>query len=169
MRQHALEYAFDPLLRLVDRVLAQAVHANQASCLARSRTAPLPRVVSTLHPVKEGVYPWKVSTYDLGDGIRQVWKPLQKAGRSEMSTTRVDIDDDVTALLHELNQPVQEVVREFLVLELYRRGTISSGKAAQLLGMSRWEFIRHASRLGIALFDMTEEEWQAERSRAEAI
>ncbi|NUQ62764.1 MAG: UPF0175 family protein [Pirellulales bacterium] len=86
-----------------------------------------------------------------------------------MSTTRVDLDDALTTLLYESNQPVQEVVREFLVLELYRRGTISSGKAASLLGMSRWEFIRHASRLGIALFDMTEEEWQAERARMEAI
>jgi predicted HTH domain antitoxin len=86
-----------------------------------------------------------------------------------MSTIRVDLDDELTVLFHKSNQPVQEVVREFLVLELYRRGTISSGKAAQLLGMSRWEFIRHASRLGIPLFDMTQEEWRAERSRAESI
>jgi predicted HTH domain antitoxin len=55
------------------------------------------------------------------------------------------------------------------VLELYRRGTISSGKAAQLLDMPRWEFVRHASRLGIAFFDLTEDEWAAERMQAETL
>ena len=38
---------------------------------------------------------------------------------------------------------------------------------AALLSMSRFEFIRYASRLGIAFFDLTEDEWQAERAQAE--
>jgi len=69
----------------------------------------------------------------------------------------------VVALLRSQNQPVQQAVREMLVLELYRRGTISSGKGAQLLGMSRPQFIAFASHLGIAFFDMTEDEWVQER------
>jgi predicted HTH domain antitoxin len=48
------------------------------------------------------------------------------------------------------------------VLELYRQGKISSGKAAELVGMPRIAFIQHASALGIPFFDMTEEEWRAE-------
>jgi len=52
---------------------------------------------------------------------------------------------------------------------LYRRGTISSGKAAELLSMSRWEFIHHASRLGIPYFAMTGDEWEAERKRSETV
>lgn len=86
-----------------------------------------------------------------------------------MSVIHLNWEDDLTALLRETNQPVPQTVREFVVLELYRRGTISSGKAAQLLNMTRWEFIRHASRLGIAFFDMTDEEWQDELAQAEAI
>ncbi len=86
-----------------------------------------------------------------------------------MSTIRLDLEEDLAALLQTANQPVQRTARELIVLELYRRGSISSGKAAQLLDMSRWEFIRHASRLGIAFFDMTEEEWQAERLQAETV
>ncbi len=39
---------------------------------------------------------------------------------------------------------------------------ISSGKAAELLGMERIAFIRYASRLGLPYFDMTESEWEAE-------
>lgn len=86
-----------------------------------------------------------------------------------MSTIHINLQDDLAVLLHEANQPVEDTVREYLVLELYRRGTISSGKAAQLLDMPRWEFVRFASRLGIAFFDMTEDEWQAERAQAQAL
>ena len=51
-----------------------------------------------------------------------------------------------------------------IVLELYRRGTISSGKAAELLDMPRLDFIRHASHLGIPHIDMTPDEWEAEKA-----
>ena len=86
-----------------------------------------------------------------------------------MSTISIDLEEDLAALLQGLNQPVQQAAHEFIVLELYRRGTISSGKAAQLLGISRWEFVHHASRLGIAFFDLTEDEWAAERMQAEML
>ena len=86
-----------------------------------------------------------------------------------MSTVKLDLEEDLVALLHQLNQPVQRAARELIVLELYRRGAISSGKAAQLLNMSRWEFIHHASRLGIAYFELTEDEWEAERTRSETL
>lgn len=56
-----------------------------------------------------------------------------------------------------------------IVLELYRRGTISSGKAAELLGMQRIDFIKHASRLGIPYIDMTEDEWAAEKAASESL
>ena len=81
-----------------------------------------------------------------------------------MSTVSIDLDDDLVALLHSQNQPARQAVREIIVLELYRRGTISSGKGAELLGMSRPQFIAYASHLGIAFFDMTEDEWTQERA-----
>lgn len=86
-----------------------------------------------------------------------------------MSVIHLNLEDDLTALLHESNQPVQETVREFIVLELYRRGAISSGKAAQSLAMSRSDFIHHASRLGVAFFDMTSDEWQNEKNQLESL
>ncbi len=69
-----------------------------------------------------------------------------------MNTISIALEEDIAALLQALNQPVQQAAREFIVLELYWRGTISSGKAAQLLNMPRWEFVRHASRLGYCFF-----------------
>jgi len=86
-----------------------------------------------------------------------------------MASLNLDLEDDLVALLHQLNQPLKQSVREFIVLELYRRGSISSGKAAQLLEMSRWEFVRYASKLGIAYFDMTEDEWEAENTRSDEL
>jgi predicted HTH domain antitoxin len=85
-----------------------------------------------------------------------------------MSTVRVDLDEAVATLLHQTNQPVREAAQEMILLELYRRGTISSGKAAELLGMPRLDFIRHASQLGIPLIDMTGDEWEAEKTALEA-
>ncbi|GIW41438.1 MAG: hypothetical protein KatS3mg076_2015 [Candidatus Binatia bacterium] len=35
--------------------------------------------------------------------------------------------------------------------------------------MSRWEFVHHASHLGIPYFAMTQDEWEAERSRSEML
>jgi predicted HTH domain antitoxin len=80
-----------------------------------------------------------------------------------VSTVKIDLDEGLAPLLHQTDRPIQEAARE-IVLELYRRGTISSGKAAELLGMLRLEFIRHASRLGIPHIDMTPDEWEAERA-----
>jgi predicted HTH domain antitoxin len=85
-----------------------------------------------------------------------------------MSTVRVDLDEAVATLLHQTNQPVREAAQEMILLELYRRGTISSGKAAELLGMPRLDFIRHASQLGIPFIDMTVDEWEAEKAALEA-
>jgi len=61
-----------------------------------------------------------------------------------MSSVMIEIDETLAALLRQTNQPVQEAGREMIVLELYRRGTISSGRAAELLGMDRIDFIQHA-------------------------
>ena len=86
-----------------------------------------------------------------------------------MSTIRIEIDETLAALLHQTNQPVQAAAREMIVLELYRRGTISSGKAAELLGTSRLAFIQHASGLGIPYLEMTEDEWAAEKAASESL
>ncbi len=81
-----------------------------------------------------------------------------------MSKLTIDLDEDLAAVLRQIHQPMEQAVRELTVLELYRRGSISSGKAAELLGMARLAFLQHASQLGIPFFDMTEDEWAAEQA-----
>jgi predicted HTH domain antitoxin len=77
-------------------------------------------------------------------------------------TINIPLDPELTGLLQMFDRPVPDTARELIVLELYRQGKISSGKAAELLSIERVAFIRHASQLGIPFFDMTDEEWQAE-------
>jgi predicted HTH domain antitoxin len=86
-----------------------------------------------------------------------------------MSSVRIEIDEALAAVLHQTNQPVQAAAREMIVLELYRRGAISSGKAADLLGVSRLAFIQQASKLGIPYLEMTEDEWAAEKAASESL
>lgn len=86
-----------------------------------------------------------------------------------MSTVQIDLADDVVSLLQETERPVADAARELIVLELYRRGAISSGRAAELLGMEQFAFVRYASGLGIPFFDMTTEEWEAELARIQAV
>lgn len=54
-----------------------------------------------------------------------------------------------------------EILRAF-VLSLYRRDRISSGKAAQLLGIHRLDFIRLLAEEKIPYLDYTPEELAAE-------
>jgi predicted HTH domain antitoxin len=79
-----------------------------------------------------------------------------------MASTNLDLGDELGALLEKLGQPVEQTAREMIVLELYRRELISSGKAAALLGVARLDFIQRASDLGIPYFRFTEDEWQTE-------
>ncbi len=79
-----------------------------------------------------------------------------------MASTHLDLGEELSALVAELGQPVERAAREMIVLELYRRSLISSGKAASLLGIARLDFIQRASELGIPYFRFTEDEWQAE-------
>ena len=45
-----------------------------------------------------------------------------------MSVINLELEDDLTALLYQQNQPLQITVREFVVLELYRRGAFRAAK-----------------------------------------
>jgi predicted HTH domain antitoxin len=74
----------------------------------------------------------------------------------------IPLDSELAGLLRMFDRPLKDTARELIILELYRQGKISSGKAAELVGMPRIAFIQHASDLGIPFFDMTEEEWRAE-------
>jgi predicted HTH domain antitoxin len=81
---------------------------------------------------------------------------------ANMEAVPVQLDQDLVELLEELQRPAKKAARELIVLELYRQGEVSSGRAAQLLGMEREGFIRYASQQGIPYFQLQGEELQRE-------
>jgi predicted HTH domain antitoxin len=79
-----------------------------------------------------------------------------------MEASPVELDPDLGELLEEMGRPPREAARELIVLGLYAQGEISSGSAAQLLEISRDEFIQYASQRGIPYFQMSPEELRRE-------
>jgi len=64
-----------------------------------------------------------------------------------MSGVALELDSDLAEVLRPLaDRPLNSFVEELAVLELYRRRLVSGGKAAELLAMTRFEFVRYASR-----------------------
>jgi predicted HTH domain antitoxin len=84
-----------------------------------------------------------------------------------MSELRFEAPVELVTALQELGDP-DLAAKECVVLELYRRGAISSGKAAELLGMERLEFIRYSGRLGIPYFRLSAEELAGELQQLRA-
>lgn len=79
-----------------------------------------------------------------------------------MGAAPVELDRDLVELLEELQRPAKQAARELIVLELYRQGEVSSGRAAELLGKEREKFIRYASEQGIPYFQLDSDELQRE-------
>lgn len=77
-----------------------------------------------------------------------------------MNTVRIAMDLPKN-LLGALDVPKAQLefrVLELIALELFREGRISSGKGAELLKISKLEFIRLLDRYGIAYFTESPEE-----------
>ena len=86
-----------------------------------------------------------------------------------MGSVQIPLDADLVAVLEELGRPAKESARELIVLELYREALISSGKAAELMGLSRLDFIRRAGEQGVPYFRMDAEELRQEIDRAKSL
>lgn len=79
-----------------------------------------------------------------------------------MNMVKVELDRELINLLRQNLRSLEDTLTEYLVLELYRRHEVSSGKAAELLAMGREEFIHYASRMGIPYLDMSDQDLQDE-------
>jgi hypothetical protein len=79
----------------------------------------------------------------------------------------LQIDEDLGALLLSGAGPVDVAASELIVLELYRQRRISSGKAAQLLGEDREDFLNRAARADISYLDLSPAELNHEFEAAE--
>lgn len=85
------------------------------------------------------------------------------SGKMGPAMRTVMVDDELTALVKQ-EMPLDQATREELVMGLFRRGKISAGKASELLGLARLDFVRRAGELGVPVYLTTEEEWEREKA-----
>ena len=81
---------------------------------------------------------------------------------------RTMVLDDELAGLVERDKPLDQAAREALVMDLFRREKISSGKACELLGLELMAFVRRAAELDVPVYLTTDEEWKADVTALEA-
>lgn len=80
---------------------------------------------------------------------------------AEIATLQITLPKDFLDLLGAPPQAA-EMAREFVILGLYQEGRISGGKAAELLGITKRDFILLLARKGLDYFRLTSDEWADE-------
>ena len=75
----------------------------------------------------------------------------------QITTVEITLPEDLLSLGLDKDE-IQEEVEKWLVLSLFRKGRISSGKAGSLLGIGRRGFLDLLDREGIAYLDYSVEE-----------
>lgn len=79
-----------------------------------------------------------------------------------MLMTSMEINLPVSVKDYVLDDTTEEMRKALLLYPSIANDTISHGRAAELLGMSKMDLIRLYSRLGIPYLDMTDEEFEEE-------
>ena len=70
-----------------------------------------------------------------------------------MAKLLIDYPDDLLALPDQTPESLELLAREALLVRLYSLGQIGSGRAAEILGTSRREFLDLLAHYGISIFD----------------
>ena len=70
----------------------------------------------------------------------------------------LEIPEEVLISLKETPLELSRDIRMLAAVKYYQMGKLSSGRAAQLAGVSRISFLQALSLYGVSIFDLTPEE-----------
>src|SRR3972149_2325099 len=76
----------------------------------------------------------------------------------KMEKVVLEIPEEILVSLKESSQEFSKDILILAAVKLYELGKLSSGRAAQLAGVSRISFLQSLSRYNVPIFDLTEEE-----------
>ena len=79
-----------------------------------------------------------------------------------MRTLKIPYPDDLPQALGETPEEFERQLKFLVAAKLYELGRISSGRAAELAGMERVEFLNHLGRHRISVFNYPLEELERE-------
>jgi len=84
-------------------------------------------------------------------------------------TISLDLPRDLLGALDIPQTQLEVRMRELIALELFREGRISSGKGAEILGVSKMEFIQRLKQHNITYFTESAEELAADVKNIEEL
>ena len=78
----------------------------------------------------------------------------------------LEIPEEILISLKETPVELSKDIRMLAAVKLYEMGKLSSGRAAQLAGISRVNFLQSLSRYGVSMFALTPEELKRDYENA---
>ncbi len=75
-----------------------------------------------------------------------------------MQTATIEYPDEVRLALNVTHEQFVDEIRMAAAAKLFELGRLSSGRAAELAGVSRIRFLHELGRYGVAVFSMGEDE-----------
>ena len=78
----------------------------------------------------------------------------------------IEIPDEVLISLKETPSEFSKDMLMLAAVKLYQMGKLSSGRAAQLAGVTRVSFLQSLSKYGVPIFDLTHEELKSDFENA---
>ena len=83
-----------------------------------------------------------------------------------MSTINIEIPEEVLISLKETPETISREIRVLAAVKLFELGKLSSGRAAQLAGMSRVEFLSVLGQYQVSPLSLTDEELEHDLKNA---
>ena len=83
-----------------------------------------------------------------------------------MEKVVLEIPEEILVSLKESSHEFSKDILILAAVKLYELGKLSSGRAAQLAGVSRISFLQSLSRYNVPIFDLTEEELKQDIANA---
>ena len=83
-----------------------------------------------------------------------------------MSTLQLEVPEEILISLKETPESMTLELRMLAAVKLFELGKLSSGRAAQLAGVTRLEFLSSLGRYQVSPFALTEEQLKHDVERA---
>jgi predicted HTH domain antitoxin len=90
--------------------------------------------------------------------LSTAYDTVEKSRKIGMPTIQIELPDEVLLSLKETPESFTKVIRMAAAAKLYELGKLSSGRAADLAGLSRVRFLQALGQYGVPIFDLTAEE-----------